>query len=136
VSDPWEDVLLALREVANARGRRRVAQWVLEGFMATDPRLWRPPKKLRLGIRCTARRTNGEPCQAFAVRGTWVCVAHGGKARHVREAARSRLWRLSAERKFRRMFDASQQESWAVDAANMLMIEAEAAEAGQDRAAS
>ncbi|HZR53638.1 MAG TPA: hypothetical protein VFB06_29540 [Streptosporangiaceae bacterium] len=38
----------------------------------------------RLARRCKARRTNGEPCAAFAVTGCEVCSAHGGSAPQVR----------------------------------------------------
>ena len=41
--------------------------------------------------RCTAHRSNGEPCKAFAIRGASVCVTHGGAAKQVRERARQRL---------------------------------------------
>jgi hypothetical protein len=56
-----------------------------------DPRLWRPPGRLRLRVRCTAHRTDGAPCRAWAIRGGRVCAAHGGRAPQVRDAARRRL---------------------------------------------
>ncbi len=45
----------------------------------------------RLALRCAARRTNGEPCGNFAMVGSRVCHAHGGRAPQVRNAARRRL---------------------------------------------
>jgi hypothetical protein len=56
-----------------------------------DPRLWTPPVRLRLRVRCTAHRSDGEPCRAWAIRGGRVCAAHGGRAPQVRAAARRRL---------------------------------------------
>jgi len=56
-----------------------------------DPRLWTPTARLRLRVRCTAHRTDGAPCRAWAIRGGRVCAAHGGRAPQVREAARRRL---------------------------------------------
>ena len=40
--------------------------------------------------RCTATRRDGEPCQAPAVEGTFVCRRHGGAAPQVQIAARHR----------------------------------------------
>lgn len=40
---------------------------------------------------CRARRTDGEPCAAQAMRGGSVCRAHGGRAPQVRAAAARRL---------------------------------------------
>jgi len=56
-----------------------------------DPRLWTPPVRLRLRVRCTAHRSDGAPCRAWAIRGGRVCSVHGGRAPQVREAARRRL---------------------------------------------
>jgi hypothetical protein len=47
---------------------------------------------------CTAHRTNGEPCRAWAIHGGRVCVVHGGKAPQVR---------LSAEQRIRDLVDPS-----------------------------
>lgn len=47
--------------------------------------------------RCTAHRSDGEPCRAYAITGGRVCVYHGGKAPQVREAARKRLEGLVPE---------------------------------------
>src|SRR5215207_1399204 len=46
----------------------------------------RDPKKL-----CTAHRSNGEPCHAYAIRGGNVCPKHGGSTPQVRKAAMRRL---------------------------------------------
>lgn len=40
--------------------------------------------------RCTSRRCNGEPCRAWAVAYTSVCVRHGGGWWHVKYAAEER----------------------------------------------
>jgi hypothetical protein len=41
---------------------------------------------------CTAHRsTDGEPCEGWAVQGTNVCAAHGGKAPQVQAAAQERV---------------------------------------------
>jgi hypothetical protein len=37
--------------------------------------------------RCSARRSDGQPCQAKAIPGGTVCRFHGGSTRHVRIAA-------------------------------------------------
>jgi hypothetical protein len=42
---------------------------------------------------CTARRTNGEPCSAWAMRGQHTCWAHGGASPQARASAELRLWR-------------------------------------------
>ena len=46
--------------------------------------------RIRQGRRCRARRTNGQPCKAWAIVGGYVCRAHGGAAPHVRQAAERR----------------------------------------------
>ena len=51
--------------------------------------------RVRQAERCTARRTNGDPCRAWAVTGAKVCISHGGGAPQVRAAAARRV----AERK-------------------------------------
>lgn len=43
---------------------------------------------------CTAKRSNGQPCKASAIRGGRVCVTHGGSAPQVRDAARRRILEL------------------------------------------
>lgn len=53
--------------------------------------------------RCTAHRTNGEPCRAWAVRGATVCVTHGGAAPAVRAAAARRVAEEKAGRVARRL---------------------------------
>ncbi len=67
----------------------------------------------RQAKRCTGHRTDGQPCEAWAMRGTTVCGAHGGRAPQVRAAATERL---------------------ALDAANRLAlpVETTAAQALQD----
>ena len=56
-----------------------------------DLDLWLPTW-VRCAVRCSAHRSrDGQPCQAWAVRGGSVCVAHGGAAPQVRLAAQRRL---------------------------------------------
>ena len=52
----------------------------------------------RQARRCGARRSNGQPCRAYAIAGGRVCRVHGGGAPQVRHRARIRsiegpLWR-------------------------------------------
>ena len=46
----------------------------------------------RQARRCSARRTDGQPCWAYAITGGEVCSAHGGSAPAVRAAALLRYW--------------------------------------------
>lgn len=41
--------------------------------------------------RCTAHRSNGEPCKRWAIVGGLVCPTHGGSAPQVRRAAFERI---------------------------------------------
>ena len=43
--------------------------------------------------KCTAHRTNGEPCGAYAIRGGTVCRVHGGSIPSVKAKAQERLER-------------------------------------------
>ena len=43
---------------------------------------------------CTAKRSNGQPCRAAAIRGGNICQAHGGSAPQVIAAAKRRLLTL------------------------------------------
>lgn len=54
-------------------------------------------KAERPAQKCSAHRSDGEPCKAWAITGGNVCVYHGGKAPQVREAARKRLESLVPE---------------------------------------
>lgn len=54
--------------------------------------------KQRWARRCSAHRTNGEPCQAWAIAGGRVCIAHGGVTRRARQAADVRLIEASMTR--------------------------------------
>ena len=47
--------------------------------------------KTRQAQRCTARKTDSEPCKAWAMLGTTVCRVHGGQAPQVQAAATERL---------------------------------------------
>jgi len=57
--------------------------------------------RVRQARQCSARRTNGEPCRAFAIVGGTVCRTHGGAAPQVRHAA----YVAEFERRERRHFD-------------------------------
>jgi hypothetical protein len=48
--------------------------------------------RIRWGERCTAHRSDGTPCGAWAIRGGYVCRMHGGAAPQVRSAAHMRLF--------------------------------------------
>jgi hypothetical protein len=56
-----------------------------------EPEWWRPPSGLRPRVPCSAHRTNGEPCRAWAIHGGRVCRTHGGAAPQVKAAAARRL---------------------------------------------
>lgn len=34
----------------------------------------------RQALKCAGHRTNGDPCNAYAINGGKVCAAHGGRA--------------------------------------------------------
>lgn len=55
----------------------------------------------RQARKCSARRTNGQPCKAWAVVGAKVCVAHGGAAPQVKAKAA----RVVAEQKAQRALE-------------------------------
>lgn len=57
----------------------------------------------RPSLRCSAHRTDGAPCAAYAMHGTTVCAAHGGRAPQVRAAAQRRLEVEKAQRQVRRL---------------------------------
>lgn len=40
---------------------------------------------------CSAKRTNGEPCKRWAIRGGAVCASHGGRLPRVRQRADERI---------------------------------------------
>jgi hypothetical protein len=54
----------------------------------------------RWAVPCSAHRSDGEPCSAYAITGGRVCVAHGGAAPQVKAAA-ARRWEF--EQMFRRI---------------------------------
>jgi hypothetical protein len=55
----------------------------------------------RQARRCSAHRTSGEACGNYAIRGGYVCVAHGGRAPQVRGKAATRLVRASMYRQMK-----------------------------------
>ena len=52
--------------------------------------------------RCRARRTDGQPCGCWAIRGGYVCRVHGGAAPQVRAKADARLVAAQVCREFAR----------------------------------
>jgi len=56
--------------------------------------------RVRQARRCSARRTNGEPCRAYAIVGGTVCRVHGGSAPQVRHAAYVAAFEARARRQF------------------------------------
>jgi hypothetical protein len=50
-----------------------------------------PRTNERQARRCSAHRTNGEPCSGWAIKGGSVCRTHGGAAPQTLQAARMRL---------------------------------------------
>lgn len=52
--------------------------------------------------RCRARRTDGQPCGCWAIRGGYVCRVHGGAAPQVRAKANARLEAARLYRQFAR----------------------------------
>jgi hypothetical protein len=74
----------------------------LDGESRADLSRW-VPTWVRCAVRCTAHRTNGQPCRAWAVRGAQVCWSHGGASPQVRRAARRRLAIADWERSFARL---------------------------------
>lgn len=52
-------------------------------------------------MKCTAHRSNGEPCNNWAIKGAEVCRNHGGSAPRVREAAARRVAEAKAAEKMR-----------------------------------
>lgn len=57
--------------------------------------------KQRQARHCRARRTDGEPCGAWAMLAQEVCAAHGGKAPRAKQAA----YRRHLEARLRRAFE-------------------------------
>lgn len=53
--------------------------------------------------RCSARKTNGEPCPQVAMRGQTVCYVHGGAAPQNRKAAQRRLAKVDADKQLAEM---------------------------------
>jgi hypothetical protein len=67
-----------------------------------DLSLWLP-KWVCWSHRCTAHRSDKQPCRAWAVWGATVCVSHGGAAPQVRRAAQRRLAIEAWARGYRRL---------------------------------
>lgn len=73
--------------------------------------------RVRQARRCSARRTNGEPCRAYAIVGGTVCRTHGGSAPQVRRAATlaeyERRLRIHFDRSYSRWL--AEWKSWQLD---------------------
>lgn len=54
--------------------------------------------------RCRARRTDGQPCGAYAVLGAPVCSAHGGSAPKVRVSGLARYWEVRTGKAYDRAY--------------------------------
>jgi len=52
-------------------------------------------------MKCTARKKNGHPCKAWAIKGTNVCRTHGGMRKQTREAGRRRIAEAKAAKAMR-----------------------------------
>jgi hypothetical protein len=57
---------------------------------------------IRQAVKCTGRKTSGEPCRAWAVNGATVCSVHGGRAPQVKAKAARNV----AERRATRALEA------------------------------
>lgn len=52
-------------------------------------------------MKCTAHKKNGEPCKAWAIKGTNVCRTHGGMRKKTREAGKRRVAEAKASKAMR-----------------------------------
>lgn len=64
----------------------------------------------RQARRCKARRTNGQPCKAYAVLGCEVCAAHGGSAPRVRATGLLRYWEAKTTAAFNAAWERNRQD--------------------------
>lgn len=53
-------------------------------------------------MKCTAKRSNGEPCSSWAIKGANVCRVHGGKAPAVQAKAAARVLEVKIGRELAR----------------------------------
>lgn len=73
---------------ARSKAQRQPITLTVEQLTARHPR-----------VHCTAHSSrHGRPCRAWAMRGCTVCVAHGGRAPQVRDAADRRVMIAQAMR--------------------------------------
>lgn len=59
----------------------------------------------RPAVPCSAHRSDGEPCPNYAMAGSTVCHAHGGRAPQVRDSARVKLLEARAQQAVNDMID-------------------------------
>lgn len=88
-------------------GRFSSNRWIYEerNVMAFVEDQWNQGSKepvARHERKCTANRTNGTPCERWAIAGGTVCPAHGGRAPQVKRKARQRI-EEAADRMARRV---------------------------------
>lgn len=69
-----------------------------------DPSNRRPGPRERPAVRCSAKRTDGQPCKAWAIHGGTVCRAHGGSAPQVRAKAEQTYRRRLALAEIERLY--------------------------------
>lgn len=94
LDDPDLDLAPRGRQ-ARSKAQREPITLTVEQLTARHPR-----------VRCTAHSSrHGRPCRAWAMRGSTVCVAHGGRAPQVRDAADRRVMIAQALRMGERMPD-------------------------------
>jgi hypothetical protein len=55
------------------------------------------PRRFHPCVKCTAHRTDGQPCRNWACRGQQVCGSHGGRSPQAKAAAWRRLEAAAAE---------------------------------------
>jgi hypothetical protein len=73
-------------------------------------------------VKCKAKRHDGEPCQAHAIRHAAVCRVHGGSAKQVRQAAARREAMAGAESAVKRLAAVAEPSTPVVDPLEALAV--------------
>ena len=76
--------------------------------------------RVRQARRCKTRRSDGQPCRAFAIVGGFVCAAHGGSAPQVRSEATLRYWQARLGQAYDRAYVRWRRETLEWQAARIL----------------